>query len=234
MIYWGTCIVIIMVASELWIGADSRIVAISRAVGDGPTTCKIYALGNLYYVNAGLLKDTAGRFDAAAVAREVSVHATSVSGAAADFEAAIVPPLKNIVLELRGENPDYFGARLLGKTALAVAFLGIEEGTPKLEVRRFVVREERGELAVTIERLSCPGDCQDRMTWAFLGEAAEVNRFLDENPGYLGRNGFRKTLQTLIAHQAAATPQYVSLPVDILRITTRGFEWIQRKNECGA
>jgi hypothetical protein len=233
-IYLGTCIVIIMVASELWIGADSRIVAISRTVEEGPTACKIYVMGNLYYASAGLLKDTAGRFDAAAVAREVSVYATSVSGAAVTFEAAIVPPLKNIILELRGENPDYFGARLLGKTALAVAFLGIEKGTPKLEVRRFVVREERGGLAVAIERQSCPGNCQNRMTWAFLGEATEVNRFLDQNPGYLGRNGFRATLQTLIAHQAEATPQYVSLPVDILKITTQGFEWIQRKYECGA
>ena len=233
MIYAGTCIVIFMLASELWIGADSRLIAISHTIEDGPPACKIYALGNVVYAHAGLLKDAAGRFDAAAVAHEVSVHATSVSRAAMGFEVAIVPPLKNILIELRGENPDYINSKIWGKTALEVAFLGSEGGKSKLVVLRFIIQEERGDIAVTTERLSCPGDCENGMTWAFLGKTKEVNRFLDENPGYLRRNGLRNTLQTLIAHQAAATPQYVSLPVDILRITPQGFEWIQRKKECG-
>lgn len=235
MLHAGTSIVIIMTGSEIWVGADSRLISVGNQQGVAAAVCKIHQFGCVFYVHAGLLKDTAGRYDPADVAKQAATGNRTVLGAAEAFQARVTTSLVTIAGELRAMNREYYQSKILNKAALQTAFFGVCGGTPRLTVRKFTIHEDaRGEISASVERLDCPGDCPSGMTWAFLGESSAGNRFLDEYPGYLQENGYRATLEMLIGQEARANPDLVSLPVDILHVGGSGAEWIQKKAGCPA
>ena len=56
----------------------------------------------------------------------------------------------------------------------------------------------------------------------------------DDMPEGIKRDSDRRwaILEAIIDHQARRTPNKVGGPVDIIRLTSRGSEWLQRKPEC--
>jgi hypothetical protein len=229
----GTCIVIIMTATELWVGADSRVVSVGEDVRSAPSVCKLNRFGNVFYVQAGVFKDDAGRCDAAAVAERSASQGHSVVESADAFAKDVIAPLARIAGELRTVNPSYYRSKIINKPALETAFFGVERRAPRLAVRKFIVHETAdGLVAVSVQSSNCPGDCPSGMTWAFLGEASTASRFLDRNPQHLRLNGYKATLDKLIGLEATANPEFVRLPVDILRLSQEGPEWIRKKSSC--
>lgn len=230
MLHAGTSVVIIMSQDELWVAADSNAILIGAEVTTAPTEYKIHELGNIFYTQAGLVKDLHGKWQPAAMANEIALRLVSFGDIVVEFERRIEAPLLSIADELRSINPEYYRTKILNKAAFSAAFFGIDARQLRLAVRRFSVHElPSNELTIVVERSDCPGDCPSGMTWAFLGETVAINRFLDQHPTFLADNGYRKTLQALIEVEATANPQNVGLPVDILRITQFGEQWIQRK-----
>jgi len=65
----GTLIVLLMTALELWVAADSQVIAIGAQQGSTAARCKIHRVGAVFYAEAGLLQDTSGRYHAAAIDR---------------------------------------------------------------------------------------------------------------------------------------------------------------------
>jgi hypothetical protein len=229
----GTLVVFLMTAIELWVAADSRVMAIGARQTDATAICKIHRLGPVFYAEAGLLKDTTGRFHAAAIAEQAVVGHPTVPEVAHAFEARVLTPLMDTVSQLRTLNPRYYDAHVREHAALQVAFFGAERRGLHLAIRRFFIHMEGQERpSASIDRFDCPGDCDHAMIWAFLGGSEVLNRFLEANPRYLTEHGARATLQELIHLEATAHPDQVSPPVDILHIGPEGPAWVQRKPSC--
>lgn len=233
MLHAGTLIVLLITATELWVAADSHVVAIGARQTGAPALCKIYPFGPVFYAEAGLLKDTAGRFSAAAMAAQAAAEQPTVPEAAGAFARRALEPLVEAVRTLRALNPRYYEARVRGKAALQVAFFGVAGRGPQLAIRRFVIHEAGpGGLWAAVDRFDCPGDCAGPGTWAFLGGSEVLPAFLEAHPRYLPTHGARATLQRLMALEARAHPGEVTPPVDILRIGPKGPAWVQRKSSC--
>jgi hypothetical protein len=62
----GTLIVLLMTALELWVAADSHVIAIGAQQGSAAARCKIHRVGAVFSAEAELLQDTSGRYHAAA------------------------------------------------------------------------------------------------------------------------------------------------------------------------
>jgi hypothetical protein len=64
-----------------------------------------------------------------------------------------------------------------------------------------------------------------------LGQNEAIKRFEKTNPNLL-KDGPVKAVRTLISIEIADKPNDVGPPIDVLHITKRGAEWIQKKPEC--
>jgi hypothetical protein len=235
MLHAGSLIVFLITAVELWVAADSRVIAIGDQQSDAIAICKIHKLGTVFYAEAGLLKDTHGQFNAAAIAEQAAIEHPTVSGVAYAFEARVLTPLMHTVNQLRTLNPRYYHTHVREHAALQVAFFGPERRGLQLAIRRFFIHMEGpGSPSASIDRFDCPGDCANAMTWAFLGGSEVLNRFLEANPHYLTEHGSRTTLQRLMDLEATAHPDLVSPPMDILHLGPEGSAWVQRKPSCPA
>jgi hypothetical protein len=231
----GTTIVAIRTPSEILVGADSKMTAVSDKLDDAHAglTCKIIQIDNLFFAPAGLLQDTWGTFSVASIVGKARQVGGTIQDTANLFESMLLRPLTGILDQLRREHPIYYQQKLEGKPAVQVLFFGFEKDIPIFCTRYFTtVSSPDGTISNRVDRLDCPGnDCPTGMTYAFLGEHDALDQFLDENQHY-SRNGWVTTINKLIEIEAAAEPNFVSLPIDILRIDKNGAQWIQRKAEC--
>jgi hypothetical protein len=229
----GTLIVFLMTAVELWVAADSHVIAIGAQQASAAALCKIHTFGAVFYAEAGLLKDTVGRYNAAAIAAQAAGEHPTVPEVANAFEAQVLTPLVETVHTLRTLNPRYYHAHLQEQVALQVAFFSMARQGPQLAIRRFVIHEEGGgSLSVILDRFNCPSDCPSVRTWAFLGGSEALTQFLEAHPRDLIEHGARATLQQLMALEAMAHPDVVSPPVDILHLGPEGPVWVQRQPSC--
>jgi hypothetical protein len=161
----GTLIVFLMTATELWVAADSHVIGVGAQQAGAATMCKIHKLGPVFYAEAGLLKDTIGRYNAAAIAEQAAAGHPTVPDVANAFEERVLTSLVESVRTLRTLNPRYYHAHVREQVALQVAFFGVGPQGPRLAIRRFTIHEEgRGSLSASVDRFDCPGDCPSAMT----------------------------------------------------------------------
>ena len=233
MLLAGTLIVFLITAMELWVAADSHAIAIGAQQGSAAARCKIHRVGSVFYAEAGLLQDTSGRYNAAAIAAQAAGGQPTIMAVANAFAARVRLPLVETVRTLRTLNPGYYHAHLQEQVVLQVAFFGMAHQGPRLAIRRFRIHEEgRGRLAAAVDRFDCPGDCPSAGTWAFLGGSEALTQFLEAHPRHLVEHGARATLLRLMALEATAHPDRVRPPVDILHLGLRGPVWVQRQPSC--
>ena len=79
----------------------------------------------------------------------------------------------------------------------------------------------------------CDARCRTEYATRFLGETEAIDGVPEETPGFW-KPGLVPGVRTLIETQIAAREEYVGPPIDILRITPKRFEWIERKPLCDA
>lgn len=77
----------------------------------------------------------------------------------------------------------------------------------------------------------CLANCDGEIVTRFLGETEAIDGLAEETPGFW-RDGLASGVRQLIQTEIAARDEYVGPPIDLLRINSRGAEWIQRKPEC--
>jgi hypothetical protein len=66
----------------------------------------------------------------------------------------------------------------------------------------------------------------------FLGESDAIEGLPEETPDFW-KAGLSDGVRRLIETEIAARSEYVGPPIDIVRISKSGVQWIQRKPECG-
>jgi hypothetical protein len=100
-------------------------------------------------------------------------------------------------------------------------------------VRTFkLIISPSGSLSFEIGRFACPGDCQASFVTIFEGQTEAIRKYLQENEYFLYYTDPTTVVRNLVELEVSKDPSFVGPPIDILRLTRGGAEWIQRKSLC--
>jgi hypothetical protein len=111
---------------------------------------------------------------------------------------------------------------------------GLEENVLVLLTREFQAAvSDSGKVSLHVnKRHNCPGDdCPLGEIAIYLGAHDAIDRFRGENPDSYAV-GLVKAVRQLVQLEIDDRPDSVGPPIDVLRITKDGPEWIEHKKEC--
>jgi hypothetical protein len=226
-VYLGTAIVAVRTEDVLVVGADSKTTRLD-APDVSTNTCKIQEVAGVFFAVAGLRRSTDGDFDVPLLAARACRAPGTLGDKVVAFEDAMQWPLTTALLRIRDAAPDYYRGRERRHAAFVeVAFFANEGGKPRFLVRDFKAREsEQKVLSIEVgaAELSNPG-------FALLGEAREMQSYLDANP-IVDRMNPIEGARALLVRAATVHPETVGLPIDVVQLSGQSVRWVDRKPEC--
>jgi hypothetical protein len=243
---FATSIVAVKNADEIVIGADSKTTATSVENGadkqGNVSKCKIVQAGSLFFASAG----SAGIGSAErpyAVDREFDLREVVAEGLRGeggievrvrDMERVLVASLTRMAEKVRRDNPAFFLEKFVKSPVYTVIVGGLDEkGELVLMVRTFrFITSTADALSVAVGRFSCPGDCQVPFITIFEGRTGAIKNYLEEHELFLHFADPVTAVRDLVELEISKDPSSVGPPVDVLRMTKRGAEWVQRKVLC--
>jgi hypothetical protein len=231
---YATTIVVARTASEIVIGADSKV---TDTYGNdlNRRACKILQVGSLFIAFEGLEIDRQTGFSVP----EIALMAFQLRPSAPATEKAsiltgfLVSRLFDELPQLKKRAPETYTKKIEGgQIFLRIIVGGFERGRPLIFVRNFrAIQLSPQQIGVSVIPDDCLADCHADVVTRFLGETAAIDGLPEETPGFWQQgliNGVRRLVETEIA----ARSEYVGPPIDILRIDKNGAQWIQKKPEC--
>lgn len=242
-----TTIVVRRTPSEIVVGADSRAAHRDRTfdlLGQTHDTvtyssiCKIVVVDNRAFVVAGYIGDPAGRVDVINIGRVALQTAPKIVEAADLYSRTAEGPLRDSLERLRLLDLETYRKLTRGVGANAknfsdVAFLAVENGIPTFAARSFITTNDEAKpvslasVSVNIPNKALP---HKLTVTAMAGHHEEIIKYRSDAPFWL-KHGNVDGIITLIKIMEAASEE-VGGPIDIIRITKKGAEWIQHKKEC--
>ncbi|HET6514910.1 MAG TPA: hypothetical protein VFG09_07090 [Thermodesulfovibrionales bacterium] len=240
----ATSIVVVRENNAIVIGADSKTTLMpgSGAGGAGSITkCKIVQAGNLFFASAGSAGigpaefpgDVYPEFDL----KEIIAEGLKGDGRIEDkmrvLETVLVASLTRIVEKARQDDAAFFLTRFAGHPAHTIIVGGLADGELVLMVRTFrLIISPSGSLSFEIGRFACPGDCQGPVTAIFEGQTGAIRKYLEQHKLFLSYADPVTAVRGLVGIEISEDPSFVGPPIDILRLTKRDAQWIQRKPLC--
>lgn len=230
----ATTIVAARSATEIVIGADSKV---TDTFGNrvAARACKIVQAGNVFFAYAGFARDAKTNFSVpqiAADALKIKPN-TSLSEKTSLLANYITAKLSVELPYLKKNEWNTYREKIEGKIFLRILVAGFERGKPALFVRQFRVAQiNPNKIDVVVSSDDCGAkNCKGNVVTRFLGEIDAIDGLPEETPGFW-KNGLISGVKSLVETEIAARDEYVGAPVDILRITAKGAQWIQKKPEC--
>ena len=134
---------------------------------------------------------------------------------------------------LKTYEPDtYFKKIAGGQLFLRLIIAGFEKGKPLIFVRSFrALQFNPGQIGVSVIPDDCLDNCEGAVVTRFLGETEAIEDLPEETRGFW-QSGLEDGVRRLIETEIAARSEYVGPPIDIVRITKSGIQWVARKPEC--
>jgi hypothetical protein len=241
----ATSIVAVKNNDEIVIGADSKttFTPLCDSAGEQGSIekCKIVQTGNLFFASAGSAgmgkAAFRGNVDPEFNVKEVISKGLGgqgrVTSKIANLEKVLVADLTRIVEEARQENAAFFLERFSTYPMHTIIVVGSDNGELVLIVRTFrPILSRSGSLSFEIRRFDCPGDCQESFITVFGGQTEAIRNYLQENEYFLSSTDPVTAVRDLVELEISKDPSFVGPPVDILRLTKNGAEWVQRKSLC--
>lgn len=242
-----TTIVVRRTPSEIVVGADSKVVSRSRTIDmfgraqdtvTYSTSCKIIVVGNRALVASGYLVNDAG-LDVVKTGRVALQGVASIDDAADSYRDAIQQPLRDSLEQLRRFDLESYRKSTRNpngetKDISQVIFVAIENGITKLAARTFVATNDESApvtlapLNVNIPNKAYPPGLDITVLG---GHHADIDKYVSDEP-FWRRIGNIAGVRTLIDIMESTDPVDVGGPIDILRLSRKGAEWIQHKQEC--
>jgi hypothetical protein len=230
----ATTIVVARTASEIVIGADSKV---TDTFGNevNRRECKIRQVGNLFIALEGLEIDRKTGFNV----REISTAALQSRPAASAAEKVSILMgylVSGLLVELpylKSHEPEaYFKKIEGGQLFLRIIVAGFENGRPLVFVRSFrALQYNPGQIGVAVIPDDCLENCHGAVVTRYLGESDAIEGLPEETPNFW-KAGLSAGVRRLIETEIAARSEYVGPPIDIVRIGPNGAQWIARKIEC--
>ena len=221
-ITFATSIVASRTLDEVVIGADSL-----GTFDDGKNistrnVCKIHEHAGVVFAIAGVEVNAATGFNAATLIADEAAKGHPVSETIRAIEAVIKPNLMRALEWQQKERPEMYQRRVIDNQELPLSFVlaGLENGAPVLYARAF---KSDG----TIQRVDSPNG--EFTLW--IGKSAAIESFRAQRKRRVYHSPI-EFVRTLVQLEIDDDEPAVGGPIDLVRITRRGSEWVQRKSEC--
>ncbi len=217
---FATSIVAVRTNSEVVIGADSRGLFVNGAV-TYRNVCKIHERNGVFFAIAGIEVDPITKFNAGTIVEAEIDKRKSLSSRVSAIEKILSMSVARELEWQRTRRPDLYRRTVENNNmVLSVVFAGLENGTPALYARAFktdgtILREDHPSGTFTL----------------WMGKANAIEKFVGETKGRnLGTPA--DAVRRLIQLEIDDNEPSVGPPIDIVRITKDGAQWIQVKPEC--
>ena len=231
----ATTVVVARTANEIVIGADSKV---TDTFGNdlNKRACKIRQVGDLFVAIEGLELDRQTGFNAPEIINKSLTRSVSapVGEKISLLMGFMVSELLTEVSHLKTRDPQtYFKKIEGGQLFLRVIVACFEKGRPLIFVRSFrALQYNPGQIGIAVIPDDCLSDCQGEVVTRFLGESDAIEGLAEETADFW-KAGLTDGVRRLVETEIAARSEYVGPPIDIVRITDKGAQWVQKKNECG-
>jgi hypothetical protein len=221
-------------ANEIVIGADSKV---TDTFGNdlNKRACKILQIGSLFVAFEGLEVDRKTGFNVPEISRAALNFSPSgpMTEKVSILTGFLVSELLIELAHLKANEPEtYFRKIEGGQLFLRLIVAGFEKGKPLVFVRSFrALQFNPGQIGVSVIPDDCLANCGDAVVTRFLGESDAIDGLPEETPDFW-KAGLSVGVRRLIETEIAARGEYVGPPIDIVRISKSGAQWVQRKPEC--
>jgi len=230
----ATTIVVARSANEIVIGADSKV---TDTFGNdlNKRACKILQVGNIFIAFEGLEVDRQTGFNVPEISRAALNFSPSgpMTEKVSLLTGFLISELLIELAHLKANKPEtYFRKIEGGQLFLRLIVAGFEKGKPLVFVRSFrALQFNPGQIGVSVIPDDCLTNCEGAVITRFLGESDAIDGLPEETPDFW-KAGLSAGVRRLIETEIAARGEYVGPPIDIVRISKSGAQWVQRKPEC--
>ena len=231
---YGTTIIALRDANQIIVGADSLVGNTAKK-----SDCKIRQVGSYFIAFAGypfINTPTPERFDIIDIFRQsIQGNQGTLKDKMLIFEPSIEAKLRTILELTRGARKELFNTLYMqrDKIVLSVIVAGVEKKIPIFSTIEYQIVSSLDE---PVRLKATPLD----FTYAFppnnppdgilYGNHLEIEKIIKEEGIPKNIDPITTVLQW-INLEIKANPDRVGPPIDILRITPQGAEWIQQKKE---
>jgi len=229
----GTAVAAIRTPSEIVVAADSK-----EVNGDGSANtnlvCKIRQIGDMFFTVNAMNSQSATGFDAFQIIEGAARAKGTLDQILTRSIDALRTPLENAVNYVRTNNPSEFEKNFTKHDALGVMIFGVENGDIVLCSVTFAANgSPEKPVSISIVRYCCPGpDCHGGNALSLVGPNETATfEFQKANPEYW-KADLVALSRSFVESQIKADPADCGPPIDIVRLTKNGPEWIARKKEC--
>jgi hypothetical protein len=235
---YASSVAVIRTPSAIYAAADSF--SYNTSGQSASDLCKIIQVGNVFFATSGLeeftFTNSAFNFSPWEIARAAARFPGTMADKGARFTQLAYAPFLRSVRLIKLYNPTAYQTGILGRNALAAIFFGLNPGNiPAYDTERFRVDDFGQGPVITLSKLTCPGkDCtisDDNIGMIGLNDLALKEA---AKPGFLTKTDWAKDVEHLVEVEAAAYPNVVKPPIDVIRISASGAHWIHHKKECPA
>jgi len=240
----ATSVVAIRNDDEIVIGADSKTTLTPVSGAGKPESiakCKIVQTEDLFFASAGSAgigqAELRGHADPEYNIKDVIAQGLRGNGNIAErvgnLERVLVANLTQIAEKVRQDNAAFFLERFVKNPVHTVIIVGLDDGKLVLMVRTFrLIISPSGSLSFEIGRFTCPGDCRTSFITIFEGQTGAIRNYLQDHALFLYFADPVAAVRDLVELEISKDPSSVGPPVDILRLTKKGAEWVQKKPLC--
>ncbi len=229
----ATTIVAVKTKNTIVVGADSKT---TDTFGNSRErlACKIVSAGGVVFAYAGFARDTRTGFNTPAIVSE-SLAQNSKQTVASKTELLTKTLIERLNIELpQLKQNDFvtYREKIEGKVFLRILIAGFEKKKPVLLVRQFRLGIlSDGSVGVIVSNDNCDAKCKGKNVTRFLGETDAIDGLPEETKDFW-KQGLVAGVRKLVEIEIAARDDYVGPPIDIVSMTSKGTDWIQRKPQC--
>jgi hypothetical protein len=223
---FATSIVILITPYYVVMGTDSRRTILDEHanVSEKVSVCKIRRVENYCYALAGMVAARTS-FSADKIITKELKKAKDYNKAVANIKKAIKKALSSEFQYQKRFQPELYKKSIASKeNILEVAILSLKDLKPQVQIIGFEFSDEN-EIDVKDYTEICPGDCPaNQSQFYFLGDYSGIEQYFDTHPKVSDPVSF---VEELIQIQSQTTPSSVSSPVNIVKFSSSGVEWIK-------
>jgi hypothetical protein len=223
----ATVIVAVRTPADVSIAADSM-----GTFADGPrTVCKIYRIGDVFLGVAGIAVDPVTKFNVADIVSGAIRNEQDITDQLASSASAVNSIFRSELRDLGVTRPREFEWAI--KDGVMIVLIAFQNGTPSLAGQELTASlDSKGNVQVVPSSPKrCPGaDCPNGVYVLNLGgDQAIEARYTASHRQVSDSADFARALVQL---QIDAHAPGIGGPIDYLRLSAKGPEWIKRKAQC--
>jgi hypothetical protein len=226
----ATTLAVVRTPDQVIIAADSLMVWYGGDLRP-QLTCKLDTHDDVIFAMAGLVSSPENDFSVQAFVNMALGTPGTLEDRAQVLERLIQGRLLGTLTRIRHELPRLFFEQLESGFVLNVTLAAVRNQVAHLEMRDFYAETgPDGVLTLRVARVSCPRDCTQPTEVFGVGETAAMMRHLGTLPQL--PTALPELAEQLVRIEIADRPALVGPPVDMLRTSGAGVEWLQRKPSC--